>query len=163
MSNETVNLVKSVTAEVCKALRIGSGLRDDVQGICSLAVLTQLKNCKATGQKPLRRYLYLCAYQQTLRWLKGEQQHRAAELTSEPVAPESEAVDEGELRAALERLEPAERQIVWLRFWGGLTIDAIADKVNRPRSTVADHLNVIVSRLRGELGGDQGWGGSAGE
>lgn len=62
----------------------------------------------------------------------------------------------GELRAALEALEPTDGAIVVLKCAGGLSYAAIGSALGMARSTVADRYAGALLRLRAALGGDDG-------
>jgi RNA polymerase sigma factor (sigma-70 family) len=59
---------------------------------------------------------------------------------------------EGRLARAVQALPDADRLLLRLRFWQGLSIREIADRLGMPYSTVAVRLFRIVRKLRAKLG-----------
>jgi RNA polymerase sigma-70 factor, ECF subfamily len=71
------------------------------------------------------------------------------------IAP-APAVERGEartaVRAALERLPIAQREALVLAYWGGLTADEIARRVEVPLGTAKSRIRLGLARLRDEYG-----------
>jgi RNA polymerase sigma-70 factor, ECF subfamily len=62
-----------------------------------------------------------------------------------------EALLRGEVRQALGELPPAQREVIELVFWGGLTRREIADRLDLPLGTVHTRLRLGMDKLRGGL------------
>lgn len=80
---------------------------------------------------------------------------RAYELTddSEPQTPEdpSAAVDRARVRAALGTLNEAQRQVIELGYFGGLSSTEIAEQTGTPVGTVKSRVAAALSKLRAGL------------
>lgn len=62
-----------------------------------------------------------------------------------------EALLRGEVRQALDELPPAQREVIELVFWGGLTRREIAERLDLPLGTVHTRLRLGMDKLRGLL------------
>jgi RNA polymerase sigma-70 factor (ECF subfamily) len=86
---------------------------------------------------------------------------RAADRRSDPV-PEiaarvgTSAEERYDLRQALGRLEPADREILVLKHLDGWTYDELAERLDIPRGTVMSRLFHARRRLKQLLGGQPG-------
>ncbi|HXQ88653.1 MAG TPA: sigma-70 family RNA polymerase sigma factor [Solirubrobacterales bacterium] len=87
---------------------------------------------------------------------------RQAELTAEPEDLDARALDEGAERserrlavsAALERLEPAERELIALKFFAGLENREIARVLGIGESNAGTRLHRAMTKLREACDGD---------
>jgi RNA polymerase sigma-70 factor (ECF subfamily) len=62
-----------------------------------------------------------------------------------------ETLDRDELYREISRLDPDQRIVVILRFWKGLAVDDIAERLGVPAGTVKSRLSRSVARLRAAL------------
>jgi RNA polymerase sigma-70 factor (ECF subfamily) len=82
---------------------------------------------------------------------------RAAEPVSETASRVTTSVEERyDLRQALGRLEPADREILVLKHLDGWTYDELAERLGIPRGTVMSRLFHARRRLKQLLGGQPG-------
>ncbi len=65
------------------------------------------------------------------------------------------ALDQIELREALSKLEPSERELVVLHVWGELTFAQLAEVLETSSSTAQRQYAAALGRLRKILGGEQ--------
>ena len=63
-----------------------------------------------------------------------------------------EALLRGEVQEALHLLPPAQRDVIELIFWGGLTRREVADRLRLPLGTVHTRLRLGMEKLRAALG-----------
>jgi RNA polymerase sigma-70 factor (ECF subfamily) len=84
-----------------------------------------------------------CFKQRTRRATRGE----SAELPDRPVASAA-AEDVLDLRAALDRLDAADREVIVLKHVDGWTYDEIAARLSIPRGTVMSRLFTARRRLQ---------------
>lgn len=71
----------------------------------------------------------------------------------DPVERLEHAETGGEVKQAISRLRPADRQITFLRYSAELSVAEIAVVMGKPAGTVKYRLHVIVNTLRRELAG----------
>ena len=74
----------------------------------------------------------------------------------EPARPSAQAErrEQGEtVRAAVRRLPDAQREAVVMAYWGGLTADEIACRIEVPLGTAKSRIRLGLERLRAETGG----------
>jgi RNA polymerase sigma-70 factor (ECF subfamily) len=91
-----------------------------------------------------------------LRSRRGKDARR--EISDEDLQPQAvldpgfdEALLRGEVQLALADLPPAQREVIELVFWGGLTRREIADRLDLPLGTVHTRLRLGMDKLRGSL------------
>jgi RNA polymerase sigma-70 factor (ECF subfamily) len=87
---------------------------------------------------------------------RGNRRRRHEELASrlrQEVSESDESpVDTSTLAAALESLEPAQREVVVARIWGKLTLEQIAEVVGCSKSAVHRRYEAALAALREKLG-----------
>jgi RNA polymerase sigma-70 factor, ECF subfamily len=74
-----------------------------------------------------------------------------ASPADDPATAASDAADARRLRAALMALPAAQRDVVELAFFAGLTHGEISDRTGTPLGTVKGRLRLALRRLRGDL------------
>lgn len=100
-----------------------------------------------------RQWLFAIARNAALDELR--RRRRSAALLADPADPASVAVDEGEdaerratVRAALDALDPRERELIALKFQAGLSNVEIAGVLGVSESTAGTRLHRAVTKLR---------------
>ena len=113
------------------------------------------------GEGPLGGWLMRIATRQAFRRLG--QRRETAELHPElpigapghdPVAATLAEERQRAVRLAVAALREPYREVVALRFFGGLTLDEIASATGRPLNTVKTHLRRGIDKLRPVLGSE---------
>ena len=107
-------------------------------------------------------------------WLMGIAAHVASEQARE--AGRSGGIDQGEraqsagvrgpdesLRRAVEGLPEVYREVLWLRYWGGLSCEEIAGTLGSPVGTVTKRLSRAIAMLRESMAGEETAGKEAGD
>jgi RNA polymerase sigma-70 factor (ECF subfamily) len=83
--------------------------------------------------------------------------HAAAELPSDAAAPDGQPREEiHDLRRALDRLDPDDRELIVLKHLDGWTYDELAQRLEIPRGTVMSRLFHARQRLQALMSGGQG-------
>lgn len=73
--------------------------------------------------------------------------------TADPAPDAAErAADRTRVASALERLPEAQREVVELAYWGGLTQTEIAERLKQPLGTVKTRIRLGLERLRELIG-----------
>ena len=82
-------------------------------------------------------------------WRRGRRERAVARSRGEWFDPRPEdPIDAAAAQEALESLPAAQREIVLLRLWSGLTLVEIADVTGAPTSTVHDHYRKGIAGVR---------------
>jgi RNA polymerase sigma-70 factor, ECF subfamily len=114
------------------------------------------------GRGELGAYLRLMARSRALDlWREGQVRGRAAERLRVVTVPDERDDDDpgtlaeratvaADLRAALGKLPPAQREALVLAYWGGLTADQIARQEQIPLGTAKSRIRLGLARLRDE-------------
>ena len=113
----------------------------------------------------LGSYLRLMARSRALDlWREGQAAGRASDRLKLVVADEEPRVEERPsalverdddraiVREALGRLPQAQREAIVLAYWGGLTADEVARRIEVPLGTAKSRIRLGLARLRGETG-----------
>jgi RNA polymerase sigma-70 factor (ECF subfamily) len=114
----------------------------------------------------LGSYLRMMARSRALDlWREGQALGRASDrlklaIAREPARDEAERPsaqaerhEEGEtVRAAVRRLPDAQREAVVMAYWGGLTADEIAQRIEVPLGTAKSRIRLGLEKLRAEGG-----------
>ncbi|MGL6195285.1 MAG: RNA polymerase sigma factor [Thermoguttaceae bacterium] len=82
---------------------------------------------------------------------KNREEIAGKQLELKFTKPADDPLEIEEMRGALEKLPFEQREIVFLRIWGELTFDEIADAVNQPRATVHRHYKSALENLKNAL------------
>jgi RNA polymerase sigma-70 factor (ECF subfamily) len=83
--------------------------------------------------------------------------HAAAELPADTAAPAGQPREEiHDLRRALDRLDPDDRELIVLKHLDGWTYDELAQRLEIPRGTVMSRLFHARQRLQALMSGGQG-------
>ncbi len=81
--------------------------------------------------------------------------HEISDGTIQPLVALDRGFDEAllreEIHTALHSLPPAQRDVIELIFWGGLTRREVADRLNLPLGTVHTRLRLGMEKLRAAL------------
>ena len=67
------------------------------------------------------------------------------------VSPDADAIDRDRVRAALARLDPRERDVIALAYYGGLTQSQVAAQLRTPLGTVKSRTTSALKRLERSL------------
>src|SRR5829696_10237665 len=117
------------------------------------------------GRGELGSYLRMMARSRALDlWREGQAAGRASDRLKLAVAQdepreqerpsaEVERREEGEtVRAAVRRLPDAQREAVVMAYWGGLTADEIARRIEVPLGTAKSRIRLGLEKLRADAG-----------
>jgi RNA polymerase sigma factor (sigma-70 family) len=63
-----------------------------------------------------------------------------------------DVIDAAAAQAALDQLPPAQREVIVMRVWGGMTLAEIAGVTDSPVSTVFDHYQAGLRAVREKMG-----------
>ena len=160
---------RSVYAAALRILGNGAQAQDVVQDVV-------LRVWRRPGSFDARRgelgsYLRLMARSRALDlWREGQAAGRASDRLKVVVADAEPRVDErpsalverdddrATVRAALGRLPQSQREAIVLAYWGGLTADEVARRVEVPLGTAKSRIRLGLAKLRDEcepaLGGE---------
>jgi RNA polymerase sigma-70 factor (ECF subfamily) len=106
-------------------------------------------------------YLYTCVRRCALEHLRGRRRRarreeaaaRAEALAGAPLfaCPLEQGERRAAIEAALRRLPEAQREVLVLKVWGGLSFPQIAAALGVPANTAASRYRYALARLRQEL------------
>jgi len=107
-------------------------------------------------------YLFMVARSRAIDWQRSAAPRKAAkanEAASQPASagkstepdPATSLLDRerhDKVRAAMQRLDPSQREALELSFFDGLTHSEIAERLNKPLGTIKTHIRQALIRLR---------------
>jgi RNA polymerase sigma-70 factor (ECF subfamily) len=151
-----------------RALRLVGGdphLADDVLGQLALRLAGRRAQEQYDPNRPWLPWVYQILRRLSLdafrRLLRGKHEQEPAGgldfLPSKSPPPDEEAEREERkrlLREALAQLDPHDREILWLRFIEGLTLQEIADRLGISVATAHRRVKEALEHLRDRLSGD---------
>jgi RNA polymerase sigma-70 factor (ECF subfamily) len=109
-----------------------------------------------SGRANLRGWLFRIARNAAIDELRTSGRHSALELEGEvpgsDATPDSLVVDRLLVATAMQRLQPAERELVALKFFAGLDNADIAQTLRISKTNVATRLSRAIAHLRAEIG-----------
>src|SRR5262245_14592599 len=83
--------------------------------------------------------------------VRRELSDEALEALAAPDSGYDAALLHGEVEEALQLLPPAQREVIELMFWGGLTRDEVAERLQLPLGSVHTRLRLGMGKLRAAL------------
>jgi RNA polymerase sigma-70 factor, ECF subfamily len=139
--------------------RVGAAAADDLAADTFTTAYANWQ--RFDGQRPLRPWLYgIAANHLRHHWRREERQLRAYARTGiDPVIDDLDASvaradadsQKRELAKALANLRRADREILLLHAWAGLTDSEIAEALSLPAGTVKSRLHRTREQLRNQL------------
>jgi len=96
-------------------------------------------------------YVFRVAHNESQRWLAQHRRHRLTPLPDVTTAADDSTENAEEAEHLLAQLDGIAREIVELKFYGGLTFAAIAAALRLPPGTVATHYRRALEKLRSSL------------
>ena len=140
--------------------RVGSAIADE---LAAETFAVAFRRWVDLDSRPVRPWLYgIAANLIRHHWRKEQRMLRAlARLCPEPVfAGDDASADRldaqaarADLVAALEDLQPVEREVLLLHAWAELSASEVADALSLPLGTVKSHLSRSRAQLRNRLNG----------
>lgn len=106
------------------------------------------------GQKNGLNWLFKSIHNEAVNWNKKYNPNSFDSIDEhQDLADIIISIDEDKisLHDALKTLSETENQILYYKFWEGLTVREIAKKIKKPRSTVQDMINGALERVRQSL------------
>ena len=102
-------------------------------------------------------YLFTCVKNAANEWHRGRgRRARREEAVARPEAelfhgPQAQQERRAMIEAALGRLPEAQREVLVMKIWGGLTFPQVAEALAIPANTAASRYRYALDRLREEL------------
>ncbi len=94
-------------------------------------------------------YIFRIAHNESQRWLARHRRHRSDALADIAADAETDTLENiEEADHLLSQLEGVSREILELKFFGGLTFAAIAAALRLPPGTVATHYRRALEKIR---------------
>lgn len=128
--------------------------------------ICRTEKAKAVGYETRDEYFYstglleeLIANIDALEQQQGGQNARVSGGGSDPATGNNFAASVADVRKALDKLDPADRLMLEMRFQEGLTFAQIAAELEMSDSTVHRRVNSALKRMVKTLGGDNPWSG----
>ncbi len=147
----------------CRVLRDGAAAEDVVQE--AFASLWEQADRLDAGRGGIEGLLLTVVHRRAVDHARARQRQRersappevepaeADPTPLEPVVADGEAAEHArQVRAALQVLPEAQRQVVTLAYFGGRSQQEIAERIDVPLGTVKSRLRLAMQRLRYELG-----------
>jgi len=113
---------------------------------------------KLPEESRLDAWIRQCAANESISYLRRQHVRKTSPLSNNhpglsasPVQQVAETEDVQRLKSALEKLEPAERAMLSLRFDENLSFREIGEILDRPPSTIKSHYARLLSQLHSHL------------
>lgn len=132
---------------------LGSGARaDDAAQEAALRAWRRHDQCRAPHGR--RAWVAVIARNEALRLVSGERQEVPLSEQVEPVGAggvDATTAERLDVWRALAGLDPAERELIGLRYWADLTQAEAAERLGLPEGTAKVRLHRLRSTLRRQL------------
>jgi len=141
-------------------VRLGnSNVAEDIAGEVFLKALASLDSYKERGV-PMQSWLFKIAHNQVIDYRRREFKRETVPLDTVQMADDTNIQEMAETKAeqekvsrALKQLAPEQRQVIELRFFGGLSSEEAGQVMNKKSGAVRQMQSSALKRLRTILDG----------
>jgi len=131
---------------------------EDIAGEVFLRALKSLKSYKEQGI-PMQGWLFRIAHNLTVDYIRKANKRRTVPMDSVILTGEDNPVDAAEKNIEFERVTEAmkqltieQREVINLRFFGGLTSKEAGDVLSKSDSAVREMQRAAIEKIRGIMG-----------
>ena len=131
---------------------------EDIAGEVFLKALKSLKSYKEQGI-PMQGWLFRIAHNLTVDYIRKADKRRTVPIDSVILTGEDNPVDAAEKNIEFERVTEAmkeltieQREVINLRFFGGLTSKEVGDILSKSDGAVREMQRAAIEKLRGIMG-----------
>lgn len=127
---------------------------EDLAGEVFLKALESLESYKERGM-PMRAWLFKIAHNLVVDYIRRAVKRKTVPIETVEVVAESDpqalaetSIQLARLASALNQLNPAQRQVIELRFFGGLTSEEAGRILNKSSGAVREMQSAAIKHLR---------------
>ena len=131
---------------------------EDIAGEVFLKALKSLKSYKEQGI-PMQGWLFRIAHNLTVDYIRKADKRRTVPIDSVILTGEDNPVDAAEKNIEFERVTEAmkeltieQREVINLRFFGGLTSKEVGDVLSKSDGAVREMQRAAIEKIRGIMG-----------
>jgi RNA polymerase sigma-70 factor, ECF subfamily len=133
------------------------GEKDDAEDIAGEVFLKALKSLDSYQERgvPMQAWLFKIAHNMVVDYLRKKSKFKIRDIESDVLPVEEDPVDIAEnqiemekVKQAMQNLSPDQRQIISLRFMGGLASKEVATIMNKTDGAVREMQRAAIEKLR---------------
>jgi RNA polymerase sigma-70 factor, ECF subfamily len=157
---ELAGLYEEYYDRIARYAFVHIGERDDAEDIAGEVFLRAIKSLDSYREwgVPMQAWLFRIAHNVVVDYLRKKSKIRLLPLETEELANDDDpveiagtAIDIEKVKKAMQKLSPDQRQVIGLRFMGGLASREVAAIMNKTDGAVREMQRAAIERLRSIL------------
>jgi len=154
---ELSGLYEEYYDRIARYVFIHIGDKDDAEDIAGEVFLKALKSLDSYQERgiPMQAWLFKIAHNMIVDYLRKKSKFKAQEIDTDflpededPVAIAETNIELEKVQQAMQKLSPDQRQIIGLRFMGGLASKEVASIMNKTDGAVREMQRAAIEKLR---------------
>jgi RNA polymerase sigma-70 factor (ECF subfamily) len=159
--NRLAGLYEEYYGKLAQYVYVRIGNREEAEDIAGEVFLKALKSLKSYKEQgiPMQGWLFRIAHNLTVDYIRKADKRRTVPMDSVILTGEDNPVDAAEKNIEFERVTEAmkeltieQREVINLRFFGGLTSKEVGDILSKSDGAVREMQRAAIEKIRGIMG-----------